>query len=70
MRFYNELRQPDYFNYLMQDIVVGPVADNEGNPIYAQSTSRDNLINILGKNKRSRKSNVSLENEVIIMMKQ
>jgi hypothetical protein len=68
IRFYNELRQPGYFNSVMQDI-VGPVADAEGNLVYAQNAIRDNLISILGKNKKSRKSNISLENEVIAMMK-
>lgn len=70
MRFYGELRQPDYFNSLVQDLIVGPVANDEGNPIYAQNTTWDNLINMLGKNKKSRKSNTSLENEVVTTMKQ
>lgn len=70
MRFYDELRQPDYFKYLAQDLIVGPVADSEGNPIYAERSTRQNLISMLGKNKKSRKSNTSLENEVVTMMKQ
>jgi hypothetical protein len=40
MRFYDELRQPGYFNSLIQDLTVGPVADSEGNPIYAQNSTR------------------------------
>jgi hypothetical protein len=53
----------------LQDLIVGPVVDAEGNPIYAQKSTRENLINMLGKNK-SRKSNTSLENEVVTIMKQ
>jgi hypothetical protein len=70
MRFYDELRQPGYFNHLVQDLIVGPVGDAEGNSIYAQNTTRENLINMLGKKKKSRKSNTSLEKEIVIMMKQ
>jgi hypothetical protein len=69
MRFYDELRQPEYFNRLVQDLIVGPVGDTEGNLIYAQNTTRENLINIFGKSKKSRKSDTSLEKEVVIMMK-
>ena len=54
MRFYDELRQPVYFNSIVQDLIVGPVADAEGNAVYAQNTTRNNLINMLGKNKKSR----------------
>ena len=54
MRFNDELRQPGYFNSIMQDLIAGPVADAEGNAIYAQNTTRDNLIDMLGKNKKSR----------------
>lgn len=40
MQFYDELRQPGFFNSLIQDLTVGPVADSEGNPIYAQNSTR------------------------------
>ena len=70
MRFFNELRQPDYFNLLVQNFIVGPVADAHGNPFYAQNSTRDNLISMLGKNKKSMKSTTSLQNEVVTMMKQ
>lgn len=69
MRFYDELRRPDHFNYLAQDLIVGPVADAKGNPVYAQNTTKSILLGMLGKNK-SRKNNTSLENEVVTMMKQ
>ena len=70
MRLYDELRQPGYFNSIVQDLIVGPVADAEGNTVYAQNTTRNNLINMLGKNKKSRQSVTSLENEFVTKMKQ
>jgi len=48
--------------------IVGPVADAEGNPVYAQNSTRDILVSMLGKT-NSRKSTSSLEKEVIIKMK-
>ena len=45
------------------------MADAQGNSVYAQNTTREILVSILGK-KRSRKSNVALSNEAIIKMKQ
>jgi len=35
VRLHEELNAPKYFNLLVQDIIVGPVADAEGNPVYA-----------------------------------
>ena len=52
----------------MQDIIVGPVADAEGNSVYAQNSTRKILISMLGKT-NSRKSTSSLEKEVILKMK-
>ena len=52
----------------MQDIIVGPVADAEGNSVYAQNSTREILIGMLGK-KNSRKSTSSLEKEVVLKMK-
>jgi hypothetical protein len=52
----------------VQDIIVGPVADAEGNSVYAQNSTREILIGMLGK-KNSRKSTSSLEKEVVIKMK-
>jgi hypothetical protein len=52
----------------VQDIIVGPVADAEENSVYAQNSTREILIGMLGK-KNSRKSTSSLEKEVVIKMK-
>jgi hypothetical protein len=63
-----ELHDPKYFNVLVRNIIVGTVANAEGNPVYAQNSTRELLISMLGKT-NSRKSISSLEKEVVIKMK-
>ena len=65
---HEELSAPKYFNLLVHEVIVGPVADAEGNQVYAQNSTREILVSMLGK-KNSRKSTSSLEKEVIIKMK-
>jgi hypothetical protein len=44
MELRSELADPNYFKPLGADIIAGPVADAEGNPLYAQNSTRENLI--------------------------
>jgi len=67
-RLHDELHDSKYFNALVHHAIVGPVADAEGNPVYAQNSTREILISMLGKT-NSRKSIASLEKEVVIKMK-
>jgi hypothetical protein len=67
-KLHKELHDKAYFNVLVQNIIAGPVADAQGNPVYAQDSTREILISMLGKTS-SRKSNLSLEKEVITKMK-
>ena len=67
-RLHDELHDPKYFNALVHHTIVGPVADAEGNSVYAQNSTREILISMLGKT-NSRKSTSSLEKEVVIKMK-
>ena len=67
-RLHDELHDSKYFNALVHHTIVGPVTDAEGNPVYAQNSTRKILISMLGKT-NSRKSTSSLEKEVILKMK-
>lgn len=61
---YNDFHDPNYFKPIGVELIAGPVADTEGNPIYAQNSSRDNLLGMLGK-RTTKKSNVALEKEIV-----
>jgi hypothetical protein len=39
------------------DNIIGPIDDGEGNEVYGTNTTKENLINVLGKRKRNQTSN-------------
>jgi hypothetical protein len=50
------------------ELVAGPVADVDGNPVYAQYTTRENLVSVLGKRRRCGATKIA--REVITRTKQ
>ena len=65
---YDEVHESDYFVQIGVEILAGPVADAEGNSIYGQYSTRENLVNILGK--RKHRSKAPAIREIISTMKQ
>jgi hypothetical protein len=65
---YNQLHSKDYFRGAWLELVAGPIADAEGNAVYAQYTTRENLGSVLGKRRKC--SNTKIAREVIIKTKQ
>jgi hypothetical protein len=39
LELYKELHSKDYFKYLFDELIVGPLADRDGNLVYAQYTT-------------------------------
>ena len=68
MQLRAELNDPDFFKQIGVEMLAGPVADAEGNTLFAQATTRDNLVRILGK--RKKRSSVAAVRDTIINMKQ
>jgi len=40
VKLYEELNGTRYFDVLVQNIIAGPVADAQGNSVYAQNSTR------------------------------
>lgn len=57
------MHDPAYFKEAWSELVAGPVADMNGNPVYAQFATRENLVKVLGKRRRC--SNTKIAREVI-----
>jgi hypothetical protein len=68
VKLYDELHDSKYFNLVVHNIIAGPVADAQGNSVYAENSTREMLVSMLGKT-NNRKSISSLEKEVVIKMK-
>lgn len=67
-KIHEELDGTRYFDVLVQNIIAGPVADAQGNPVYAQNSTREILVGMLGKT-TSRKGIAALEKEVVSKLK-
>lgn len=68
LQLHKELHSKDCFKGRWFELVAGPVADADGNPVYAQYTTRENLISVIGKRRRCGPAKIA--REVIIKTKQ
>lgn len=69
LKLHQELNDPYFFKQVGMELVAGPIDDGDGNSVWAQYTTRKNLVKMLGKRKRTINQNKTLAKMALIEMK-